>query len=163
MVHWILLVMRKPPDRFTHALSVSVEKADGNQCRRPSPDTGKHSLYMLAFQWGKWIKTIVLSKVKKVIEARNRKRGTQFDAIFPHHRCPNCIFPGSEIRGWRNLIIGSQVPLKVKHTGCVIELVAMTSLSDSFYTYSGTPQMFTPSQIPARITPTPILMDPKAC
>ena len=63
----------------------------------------------------------------------------------------------------RNLGIRSDVHLKVKGRGHVIELVAMTSLSESFYTYSGKPKMLTPSEILAKITPTPILMNPKAC
>ena len=53
----------------------------------------------------------------------------------------------------RNLGIRSDVHLKVKGRGYVIELVAMTSLSEFFYTYSGKAKMLTPSEIPARITP----------
>ena len=103
------------------------------------------------------------SKLRQVIEARNRTRGIELDAIFLDHRCPIAFMFVLGNMWVEDLGIRSDVHLKVKGRGHVIELVAMTSLSESFYTYSGKAKMLTPSEIPARITPTPILMNPKAC
>ena len=59
--------------------------------------------------------------------------------------------------------MGSDIHLRGKGEGHVMELVATTSQSDSFYTYSGKPKMLTLSEILARITPISILTDPKVC
>ena len=66
------------------------------------------------------------SKLRQVIEARNRTRGIELDAIFLDHRCPIAFMFVLGNMWVEDLGIRSDVHLKVKGRGHVIELVAMT-------------------------------------
>ena len=83
--------MHKPPDRFTHASSVSVEKVDASQCRRPPPRHKQSFIVDLSTSARQVHQDNHFSKLKQVIEARNRTRGIEFDAIFLTIGVPNCI------------------------------------------------------------------------